>query len=197
MTQFRRLKACARQRPIQAHAALETRQEIGAADIGEQADSGFRHREGRRLAHDAVRAVERNAYPAAHHEPVDERDEGLGKFLDRGVEPVLFGPERAGIRRAVAPAFEESAHIAAGREGAIAGPADDDGADPVVDRPRLQLRRDRAHHVERQRVQRPGPVERDDGGVAAPFEQDFRVVHGAATFSRRRVSCLRTRRSEL
>ena len=49
-----------------------------------------------------------------------------------------------------------------------------------VVRPGVELARERAHHLVRDRVERLRPVERDDAGGAAPLEQDVGVGNPCA-----------------
>jgi hypothetical protein len=79
-------RAQAGQAQIDAELAGQPRQEERAADVGEEADRGFRHGEHRVLGRDAVRAVHGHADAAAHADAVDQRDIWLGVGRDQQVE---------------------------------------------------------------------------------------------------------------
>ena len=69
--------AVARQRHIGAGEARRARQQIGAADVGKEADADFRQGDGRTLGDDPVRRVRREADAAAHDQAIHHRDERL------------------------------------------------------------------------------------------------------------------------
>lgn len=54
--------------------AGQPREEEGAADVGEEAYAGLRHREDRLLGGDSELAVDREADAAAHRDAVDQGD---------------------------------------------------------------------------------------------------------------------------
>ena len=91
----RRLQAMAGQRQEGAQRTRQARQEIAAADIGEQADGGLRHGEQELLARHRMRAVHREADAAAHVDAVDQRDPRLGEAVDAAVDDVLVAEEVA------------------------------------------------------------------------------------------------------
>ena len=158
------LQPMAGQREERAQRALQAGQEIAAADIGEEADGRLGHGEQELLARDRVRAVHREADAAAHVDAVDQRDPRLGVAVDAAVDDVLVAEEIAAqrARRDLAALAIEVGDVAAGAEGAVAGAAQHHGLDRRVLLPAgndpLQLE----DHAVRQRVQRLGPVERDE-----------------------------------
>ncbi len=164
---------------IHADLAGAARQEVTAADVWEQADPGLRHREQHALVGDAMAPMHRDADASAHHEAVQERNIGLGIVLDPCVQDVLVAIEIENVGRCRLARFVQSADVPAGAEGALARALNDDGLHRVVAHPRVKLRRHRQAHRMRQRVQRLGPVERDQPDRAAAFEEDFRssLIH--------------------
>jgi hypothetical protein len=91
------------QREIDSGPPEQTREKIGAAYVGEKADTDLRHAKAIALRGNTMRAVQRDADSAAEHEPIDERnirpDEFLEhphmrvrravEFLDRAKRPLL------------------------------------------------------------------------------------------------------------
>jgi hypothetical protein len=148
------------------------RQEVAAADVREQADVHFRHRHLRTLGHDAqaaVRAALGDAHAAAHHHAIHQRNIRLRIKVDQMVQRVFFGKEvfqqgTVSHRRGMAGLVEE-ADVAAGAQRLFAAARDDDGVDVGIVAPGQQGGRDRAHHLQRQRVQGLGTVEGNGGGA--------------------------------
>ena len=89
----RRVQAGAGQAEIAADIPGAAVQKTRRPDIGKEADPGLRHREERSLGGDAVGAVDRNAGAAAHRDPVDDRDVGLGEMVDAADQLVFFAKE--------------------------------------------------------------------------------------------------------
>src|SRR5580704_3886526 len=88
--------ALSHEREIIAASPRKTGQDVGRADIGKKPDADLRHGELETLARDAVRAVNRDADPAAHDDAVDEGEIGFGVALDGTVERIFLGPEDEG-----------------------------------------------------------------------------------------------------
>ena len=97
-----------------------SRQQPGAADVGDQADAGLGHGEPRALGDDAVARVAGEADAAAHDDAVLDGDVGLGVAADQRIERVLVAPERARERRSLRAAVVEGAHVAAGAQRPVA-----------------------------------------------------------------------------
>ena len=137
---------------------------------------------------DAVAAMHRHADAAAHHHAMQQRDIGLGKVLDGGVENVFVAVEIQRIRRARLAGFVQRANVAAGAECAVAIAADDDRGDIVVLRPDAELFGHGKAHAMRERVQRLGPVQRDEAQRAALVEEDFRFIRHCRNISRATIT---------
>ena len=168
------------QRAIGTKLTRQARQEPGRADIGKEADADLGHREQIPVAGDAMRAVHREADATTHHDPVDQRDVRFGITLDESVEGVFLAPERQHLVGAAgASEIVKLAYVAARGERALAGGAKHDPRYRGIIRPFRELRGERPHHAERYGIERPGPVQGDETGGAASFEQDFRVSHPA------------------
>ena len=157
---------------IHADLARQPGEDVGDADIREEADGGLGHRERVALAGDTVRAVDRHADAGAHDHAVDQRDRWLGEAFEQPVEPVLLGEGAlcaGGVRSAPG---DELAHVAARREGARGGRLQDHAIDLRVAREAGEAVRHLGAHVGRQGVERARPVERDDGRRAHRLEAD-------------------------
>ena len=163
------------QRKIEAGLARQARQRPGRAHVREEADPDLRHGEGIAVARHAVAAVQRHPDPAAHDESVDERHIRLRIALDADVERVFLAPEP---KRLVPPPglseFVEMANVAAGAERPLARARHHHARHVRVVRPGIERAAHGAHHVERQRVQGLGPVQRDQARRAVLFADDLR-----------------------
>jgi len=142
------------ERAIDADLVRQARERMADADIGEEADPRFRHGEDGVLRKDAMRTMHGDAGAAAHHIAMHQRDIGLRKMPDRGIE-TIFIAEEGGERRAVAADIISAAHIAAGAKGAAIA-AHDHRGDGIV-------------------VERGGSVERHEADPATPLEKDLRI----------------------
>ncbi len=112
--------------------------------------------------------------PAAHHDAVHHRDIGLGVAGDPGVEAVLVAPELLDLARVAAGRGPvDGDDVAAGAEGPLSGPGDDDGRDPSVLLPVVQGRRDPPHHPVGEGVEGGGPVEDDQPRPPLALDQDL------------------------
>ena len=179
-----RTDARAGEAEVEPGPALEPRQEVGRAHVGEEADPGLGHGEECALGHDAVGAVDRDPDAAAHDDAVDQRDIGLRVAEDEGVEPVFLGVEDGGeAALGIVLLAVDEADVAAGAEGHAAvlprGTAHDDGGDPRILRPFPQSRVEVQHHGLGQRVERLRPVQGDASRPALPFQDDL-VAHAAS-----------------
>ena len=120
------------QREIGAGLARHAREEPGRAHVREEANPGLRHGEAETIAGDTMRAVNRDADAAAHHHPVDDRDDWLAIALDRGHEAVFVAPERQRLVEAPGAAkIIQRTQIAAGTKSAVAGSGHDHAALPL------------------------------------------------------------------
>src|SRR5215472_6399340 len=162
-----------------AQRARQAAQEIAAADIGKEADRGFRHREQEFFGRHRVRAMHREADTAAHVDAVDQRYPGLGVTVDAAVEDVLIVEEVAakGAGGIFAALAIEIRYVAAGTEGAIAGAAQHHRLDGGVLLPTGNDLLKLENHDMRQRIQRLGPIERDQPQPALDLKQYLRLRH--------------------
>ena len=108
---------------------------------------------------------------------VSKRDVGLGKGEYPMVEGVLVAVEldREGIARP-SHRLVQRAHVAAGAKGAPAGALDHDRADAPVRRPFDEPGVEPARHLEGQRVERLGAVERHPPDRPRDLEQNVVVA---------------------
>src|SRR5262249_51373945 len=152
-------------------------QKPGGADIGKEADTNLGHREGKAIAGDPVRSVDRDAGAAAHHDAVDQRNVWLAVVFDLRIEAVLVAPgaERL-IVSAGAAERVESTQVAASGKGARARRGNDHPRHRRLVLPCGKLRRERMHHLVRDGVKYARPVEGDEASDAAALEQDVRIV---------------------
>ena len=161
----------------------------GGADVGDEADGAFGHRDPGRRTDDAVAAMAGDADAAAHDEALHQGDAGLGVARHPGVHPVLVGPEaRPRGEVAAAAAGIDLGDVAAGAEGARALGVDEDEGDGIVALPRGQRRIDVADHGVGEGVERLRAGEGDAAG--APLGADVQVAH-AVSASRARATITR------
>src|ERR1051325_1654108 len=102
-------------------------QKAGRADIRNQPDPGFRHRQERTFGGDPVPAVHRDAGAPAHRDAIDERQIRLREPVYMPDDLVLFAEEnrsQLAIAGDAASGLVNCPDIAAGAEGALTGPAD-------------------------------------------------------------------------
>src|SRR5262249_10334729 len=110
---------------------------------------------------------------------------------DPVVEPVLM-PEELAKQRGVAVLLRvvERADVAAGAERLVAGTIDHHGADRLVGRPFHQLLVERTDHIQCQRVQRLGTIQRGLADAVGDLEQNvgeheiLRTHQSAASWAR-------------
>ena len=137
---------CARQRGVKAEQPGCTRQDVRAADVGDEPDTHLGHRHLRGVGDDADAAVGADADAATHHDAVHQRHERLRVPRDVSVHPVLVPPERAGHVVVAASAVVDLDDVAAGAQAALACAGEHSGADGVVVAPFGQCPRDRGDH---------------------------------------------------
>src|SRR5262249_35847763 len=70
------------QREIDSGPAEQTRQKIGAADVGEKTDADLWHPKAIALPRNTMRAMQRDADSATEHESIDERNVRPDEFLE-------------------------------------------------------------------------------------------------------------------
>ena len=170
--------------------AGQARQDVGRADVREEADAGLRHREHGALGHDPVRAVHRDADAAAHGDAVEQRDVGLREMVQARVHRVFEGVEaRRGRDPLAGQDAVQPADVAAGAERPLARALDQHGVDVGVGAPARSARRRAPAHRQRQRVQRARPVEGDHHQAAPSLEPDLgrSAAHGRQPSSSRRA----------
>ncbi|BDH56024.1 hypothetical protein MTP03_09630 [Tsukamurella sp. PLM1] len=166
-----------------AEAPRQAAQQVGGADIGEEADRDLGHGDERLLRDHAVRAVDRDAHAATHVHAVDERDHGLGELREAQVHVVLVAEEG----REVLPRHHlvtDGADVAAGAVGLGRGGGDEDAGHGVVGLPFLQRRVDRVDHVHGERVERLRTVQLDVAGAPGHGGDDLGVAHNSLLITR-------------
>src|SRR5690242_9252062 len=144
------------------------REQPGAADIGKEAKTDFRHRKLGPLGHHAMRTMRRQTDAAAHHNAIHERDIRLWKAGDAGVEDVLLAPENLAEIAVGARTVVERTDVAAGTEAAVTGSFQEDQNDIGIRLELIERLLDAAKHFERDRIDRLRPVEADDTGASLP-----------------------------
>ncbi len=157
----------ARQRGVKAEQPGRTRQDEGAADVGNEPDTHFGHRHFRGVGDDADAAVRADADAAAHHDAVHQRDVRLRIAAIWAFITVLVVPEQLATDR--------------GRRARCCRPRRCRRPRTGHARPRRSARRrlmsssalpfgqglrDRGDHRVGQRVDRLGPVEGDQADAA-------------------------------
>jgi hypothetical protein len=116
---------------------------------------------------------------AAHRDAVGERDDRLGVLGDAGVEGVLGAEELCRVVGSSADDLVvEAAHVAARAQAALARAVEHHDLDVGVALPLVERRSKRLDHVEVERIDRLGAVERE--------VPDAVVAHGAHALSRLR-----------
>ena len=182
---LRPVEPVAGQRDELADPPRQARQIPTAADVGEQADPRFRHRELRILGGDAIAARQRDADAAAHRHAVHERDGRLGISEQPVIELVLGMEERPGRRPVARAAVGEHADIAARTEAARAlriavrrgRVVNHHRRDVGIGTPILQRREHRLAHRHVERMQRTRPVQPQPPECAIDLDQNI-LGHG-------------------
>ena len=142
------------------------RQIASPADVGENADRRFRHRQDRPLSRDAEAAGAGDTNAAAHGNAVHEGDARLGVGIFEVVEAIFV--EEEGTRRILMPvdALGDGDDVAAGAEAAALRMVDEDDADIGVVPPFDQGPGHVAHHLPIEAVQCLGAIEAQAAGEA-------------------------------
>ena len=154
------------QREELPQAPAQPRQVPAAAHVGEQADTAFGHGEARVLGRDAIFARQRDADAAAHGDAVHEGDDRLAVFEHLVVEPIFIVEESAAAFPVIVQCrVAQQVDIAARAEAAALCMIEDHRLDRLLGVPFGQRCAHRVAHVERERVERLGPVERDMAGA--------------------------------
>ena len=155
-------EARARQREPGAELPAETRQEPTSADIGKQANTGFRHREDRAFGRYPVRAVYGQSDAAAHGDAVDDRQDRFRKSFQGCVHPVFGAEESPRLCSVSSSAFGQHADIPAGAEAARAVlMVDQEKVDGWISRPCRYRCQNVPAHRRVERVQGRGAHQRD------------------------------------
>ncbi|CKR46908.1 Uncharacterised protein [Mycobacterium tuberculosis] len=106
---------------VQTQRAGCTRQQIHPADVGDEPDAHFGHRDlGGIGNHPGVRVCA-DADAAAHYDAVHQRHVGLGEPADQGVEQILVAPEPPRLDPVLAGTVVDGHHVPAGAKSAFAG----------------------------------------------------------------------------
>ena len=161
------------EREIRADAPFQPRQIPAAADVGEQADPGFGHREARMFGRDAIFRRLRNADAAAHGDAVHEGDDGLRIGEEQMVEAIFGVEELPRLRPVLRAAFREHANVAAGAKAAAFAMVDDHCLDGIVIAPFEQRVDHRPAHRQVERVDRLRTIERQAAGAAVDRNQNI------------------------
>ena len=131
-----------------------------AAHVREQADARFRHGEPGVLGRDAELAGQRYAHAAAHGDAVHESHDGLFVSEHLVIELILVVEEFAARHAAIVQRrVAQEGDIAAGAKAAPFRMVEDHRFDRVVVSPFGERPAHRVDHLQRQRVQRLGPVQ--------------------------------------
>ena len=157
-----------------AYAPRQAREIPAAPHIGKQADAGFGHGKGRAFGGDTVARRQGQADAAAHDDAVHEGDDRLAVFEHLVVELVFVVKEfTAAFTAVVERRIAQEIDVPARAEAAPFGVVENDGLHGFVIRPVSQRRADCMAHVERQRMQRLGPVKRDMAHPAMAVDMYF------------------------
>ena len=108
-----------------------------------------------------MRGMRRKSDAAAHHQSVHDRDHRLRIARDQHIELVFGGPELCGQRAAGLRRIVQRADVAAGAKRTLAGAVDEHRTNRGIVRPFTHEGGHGHGHVERDRVQRLRPIERD------------------------------------
>ena len=101
---------------------------------------------------------------------------GAPSYIGRIADQVMMYMVNAPIILTLPPGTHTG--LVAGPTPVAVGPAQQHRAHLRVVAPRQQLRGDQADHLQRERVERLGAVQREDAQVATPFGQDSGFRHG-------------------
>jgi hypothetical protein len=175
---------------IRAQFPMRAGQQKRHANVGEEADADFRHCYRRAIGGDTVGGMGREAHATAHRQSVDQSDDWFRIARDQYVEAVFRRPEFfrkvvTGLRRVV-----ERTDVAAGGESAVPCAVDKHRADRGIVRPFPHERRHGRCHVERDRVQRLRPIERDPPQRTQLTDNNVAVMN--QLLAHRPTSCLAT-----
>ncbi len=159
---FRPVEPRAGERQELSQPTAKPRKMPSAAHIGEQANARFRHGKAGIFRRNAEFARLRDAHAAAHGDAVHESHDRLFIGEHLMVELVLVMKElAAGYAAIIERGIAQQVDVASRTETAPFGMVEDDCLRRVIIRPFAQRRAHRVAHVERERMQRLGPVERE------------------------------------
>jgi hypothetical protein len=147
--------------------ADESREALGSAAAGDDAEVDLGLAEARRLARDADVARERQLAAAAETEAVNHGDDGLGEGIDGGEERAPG--HHVALRDGGAPL--ELTDVGARDESLLARAGDDDDADGLVLAQLFERGRALGARLDVECVELLRPVDRDDGDAPAPLDQ--------------------------
>ena len=121
-----------------------------------------------------------DAHAAAHDDAIHERDIGLAQRVNQVVERIFLGEEIFKFRVALAARSMQKANVTACAEGTenaiLVTAANRHRQNRVVFLPVQQRCQQGAHHSQRQRIERPGAVERNHAQLAAHFGNHIRRI---------------------
>ncbi len=176
----RRLQPSAGQGQVEPRTTRQAGQEPPGADVGEQADAGLGHGEGRAFGGHLIARGPADADPAAHGHPVHHRDHRLGIAEDQVVQLVL-DEEEPPRRHAVAHgAVGQGADVAAGAEAPLAGVVDQHRVQGRIVQPGQQGRDHPLADAGGQGAEGLRPVDRQPAQRAVTADQDFGFDGGLA-----------------
>ena len=146
--------------------ARRARQQPGAADVGKETDTDFRHPHLGLVVDDTMAAVRRKPGAAAHHQPVHICNIGLREACDAVVENVFLAPEHRAEIALLARAVVKSANVTTGAQPALTRAFQHDQRDGRIGLKRIQRAVHVAGHFQRQRIDRLRTIETDHTGRA-------------------------------
>ena len=120
------------QRGVQAQRTGRPGQQIRPADVRDEPDADFGHRDLRGVGHHPGVRVRTDADTAAHHDAVHQRHEGFGEPADLAVEQILVAPEPPRLDPVLSGAVIDRHHVAAGAQSAFPGSGQHHRAHRVV-----------------------------------------------------------------
>ncbi|KAH0440131.1 hypothetical protein KCU90_g2902, partial [Aureobasidium melanogenum] len=132
------------------------------ANVGQEADARFRHRDLAALRDNAQPRPLTEPHAAAHRNTVEQGDHRLRKPVQRIVEPVFVDEKRQPAAIAILREPVHLAHVAARAKTFGARAFQHEGNDAVVGTAMFDQYGKLAHHCMRQRIERGRPVQRND-----------------------------------
>ncbi len=144
---------------MRAELAGAAREQPAAPHIRREANPHLGHGGHEPLGREPVAGVAREPDATAHDDAIHDHDERLGVTRDAGVEGVLLRPELARSIGPLAGGVVERHDVAAGAQPAVALAVEQHRVDRIVLLDDVERLAELAHHLERERVDGPRPVE--------------------------------------